>query len=86
MKQLKFLLTLVIIAAGFFYLQDKFNFLDISITPNNGENAGSKEDEKKGEKEQGEEKKDYSVQSSVKKQEKLEILHSKYLTVNMVSL
>lgn len=57
MKQLRFLITLVVIAAGFFYLQDKFNFLDISITPNNGENVENKKEEEKGEEEK--EKKDY---------------------------
>lgn len=34
MRQLKFLLTLTILATAFVYLQNKFNFLDISITEN----------------------------------------------------
>jgi len=38
MRQLKFLITLVLLATAFIFLQNKFNFLNISVTENKHEN------------------------------------------------
>ena len=55
--QLKFLLTLVVLVGLFLFLQEKFSFLDISITENSSKVEEQKENNSK--KESSEEKKDY---------------------------
>ena len=45
MKQLKFLITLALITVAFVYLQNKFNFLNISITPNETSNITEQKEE-----------------------------------------
>ena len=55
--QLKFLLTLVVLVGLFLFLQEKFSFLDISITENSSKVEEQKENNSK--KESSEAKKDY---------------------------
>lgn len=53
MRQLKFLIILALIGSAFIYLQNHFNFLNITVTDNEPSN------EKELEKEQGNKKEDY---------------------------
>lgn len=59
MKLFKFLFLATVVVALFVYLQDKFRFLDISVTPNNDNNANLDTGDDNQEKQVEEDESDY---------------------------